>query len=148
MQAQDEKRTAVTIKELDDRHQRYDALIQKAQSAASHALTNSAVHEGSAYDYKLPVSTTPDGSKHNSLPTVSEDTSYSVPLSSALSIGHLGSHSFEGSTSALKSDSTANHISPRPLAQEAPTAGIAFLYALYLDDPGQQELHQCINHFA
>lgn len=120
--AQDEKRTGVTIKEVDDMHQRFDALIQKAQSAASHALTNSAVHEGSAYDYKLPVATTPDGSKHNSLPSVSEDTSYSAPLSSALSIGHLGAHSFKGSTSALKADSTANIISRRTTPQEAPTA--------------------------
>lgn len=116
------------VKELEDRHQRFDVLIHKAQSAASHALTNSAVHEGSAYDYKVPVATTPDGSKHNSLPTVSEDTSYSAPLST---LGHLGSRSSKGSTTALKSDITVNSPA-KILPQVAPTAGIAFLHALIL----------------
>jgi hypothetical protein len=118
----------VIVKELEDRHQRFDLLIHKAQSAASHALTNSAVHEGSAYDYKVPVATTPDGSKHNSLPTVSEDTSYSAPLST---LGYVGSRSSKGSTTALKSDITVNSPA-KILPQAAPTAGIAFLHALIL----------------
>lgn len=139
LQAHDEKRTALTIKELEDRHQRYDALILTAESAASHALTNNAVREGSAYDYKLQIATTPDGSKHNSLPTVSEDTSYSAPLSSAPSVGHLSTRSFKGSSSALNLDgssylnldsSTSNSINRRPLKQEVLTAGTAFLHAL------------------
>jgi len=138
----------VTIKEVDDMHQRFDALIQRAQSAASHALTNSAVHEGSAYDYKLPVATTPDGPKHNSLPTVSEDTSLSAPISGALSIGHLGDLSFKGPTSALKSDSTANNFSRSTIPQEAPTAGTAFLRALILVTLDNRGLYYCIKQSA
>jgi len=40
------------VKELEEKHQRFDALILKAQSAVLHPLHNSAVHEGPAYDYK------------------------------------------------------------------------------------------------
>ena len=124
---------ALDVKEVEDRHQQFDSLIQIAESAAVHPLGNSAVQDGSAYDYKQqPGATTPDGPRHKSLPPLSEDASYSVPLARASSIGRLGSHSFKGSTSALKPsaltasalnlDSVANRKS-RTSTQEASTPG-------------------------
>lgn len=123
MQALEEKRMAVGFKELEDRHQRFDNCIQIAQNAASHPLGNTAVHEGSAYDYKQPGVTTPDGSKHKGLPPLSEDTSYSAPIARSSSFGHLGALPFNESASAPKSDSAANSSSRTTLTQEAPTPG-------------------------
>ncbi|KAG0588226.1 hypothetical protein KC19_2G226900 [Ceratodon purpureus] len=121
--AQEEKRMAVAVKESEERHQRYEFLIQKAQDAASHPLSNSAVQGASAYDYKQPGTTTPDGSKHKSLPSLSEDSSYSLPLEKSSSIGRLGIRSFKGSTSALNLDRGAMSKSRTTVLQEAPTAG-------------------------
>jgi len=121
-EAQVEMKKSEAVIELEDRHQRFDALIQKAQSAELHSLAKNAVQEGSAHDFRLPVATAPDGSKHNNLSTVSEDTGYSEPLSSSLLIGHSESRSFVGSTSARKSDSSANNLSRNTLPQ-APTSG-------------------------
>jgi hypothetical protein len=132
MQAKEEKRMAVGVKELEEKHQHFDALILKAQSAVLHPLHNSAVHEGSAYDYKQPGATTPDGSKHKSLPPLSEDTSYTLPLKRTSSIGRLGDRSFKGSTSALNSDSEAISKSRTTITQEAPTPGLATLPASIL----------------
>ena len=123
MQAEEEKRMAVSIKDLAERHQRFEALIATAQNAATHPLSNNAVQGGSAYDYKQPGSTTPDGSKHsNSLPSVSED----LPLERGSSIGRLGTgtRSFTGSSSSLKSDRMTMSTNGTILSQEASTPGI------------------------
>lgn len=121
-EAQAEKKKSEAVIELEDRHQRFDALIQKAQSAAVHALAKNAMQEGSADDYSLPVATALEGSKHNNLSTVPEDTGYSEPLSSSLLIGHLESRSFGGSASAWKSDTSANNLNRNTLPQ-APISG-------------------------
>lgn len=113
--ADEEKRMAVSIIELEERHQKYDALIAKVQNAVIHPLHNNAVHEGSAYDYKQPVLSATDSSKHSSLPSLSEDNSYSGPLSRNLSAGNSGERSFKKST--INSSRISTPVAPYPGSQ-------------------------------
>lgn len=69
MQADEDKCEAVSIVELEERYQRYDAMIENVRHASLHPLHNIVGHEGSSHDYKQPVVSNFDGTKHkNSSP--------------------------------------------------------------------------------
>lgn len=129
MQAQTEKRMAVATMEIEERHRHFEALIQTVESTAAHPLNNSAVTNGSRYDYKDILSPIADG-KYTSLPSVSED-SVAAELGPGFrdvkrASSPLGNHS-RSLSAASKSDISASSGGQRSLPAAAPAQNPAGL---------------------